>query len=124
MRISNFLALVDSVGIILLAALFYIAFHEQYQIIALVALGFYLAESITLAVGMLGGYAPISLSQEFVEAGAPEPPHFQALCDFLYHGVGRQGEPHAQFVLLPGWDTRVFSTSVFKVYPTYRPGTL
>ena len=54
MRISNLLALVDSIGIVVLGVLFYIVFNRQYEIIALVALGFFLAESITLAVSKIG----------------------------------------------------------------------
>ena len=91
MRVSNLLALVNSVGIVVLGALFYIVFNNEYPIIALVALGFYLAESITLAVSKIGGFALLPLSQEFVEAGAPESSYFQTLGDFLYYGVDRQG---------------------------------
>ena len=91
MRISNLFALADSLGIVVLGVLFYIVFNRQYEIIALVALGFFLVEAITLAVSKIGGYALIPLSQEFVEAGAPEPSYFQTLGDFLYHGVDRQG---------------------------------
>jgi hypothetical protein len=91
MRISNLFGLVDSLGIVVLAVLFYIVFNRQYQIIALVALGFFLAEAITLAVSKIGAYALIPLSLEFVEAGAPESSYFQMLGDILYRGVDRQG---------------------------------
>ncbi len=91
MRISILVALVDSIAIVVLAVMFYIVFNTQYEIIALVALGFFLAEAITLAVSKIGGFALIPLSREFVEAGAPESPHFQTLGDFLYYGIDRQG---------------------------------
>lgn len=91
MRISNLVALVDSLGIVVLAVLFYIVFNKQYPIISLVALAFFLAEAITLAVSKIGGFALIPLSQEFVEAGAPESSYFQTLGDFLYYGVDRGG---------------------------------
>ena len=91
MRIANLFALVDSVAVIVLAVLFYIVFNRQYEIMALVALGFFLAEAITLAISKVGGFALIPLSQEFVEAGAPESSNFQTLGDFLYYGVDRQG---------------------------------
>ena len=91
MRISNLLALVDSLGIVVLGVLFYIVFHRQYESIALVALGFFLVEAITLAVSKMRAFALIPLGQEFVKAGAPEPSYFQALGNFLYHGVDRQG---------------------------------
>lgn len=91
MRISNLVGLVESFLIVVLGVLFYIVFNKEYKIIALVALGCFLAEAITLAVGKIGAYALIPLSQEFVEAGAPEPSTFQTLGNFLYDGFDRQG---------------------------------
>jgi hypothetical protein len=103
MRISNLVAMVNCLAIVVLGVLFYIVFHEQYKIIALVALGCFVAEAITLAVSKIGAYALIPLSQEFVEAGTPEPSYFQALGDFLYHGVDRRGyDIHMLFFCLGG----------------------
>lgn len=90
MRISNLGALVESLVIVVLGALFYIVFYKEYKTIALVALGCILAAAITKAVGKIGTYALIPLSQEFVEAGTPEPSFFQSLGDFVYFGVDRQ----------------------------------
>ena len=90
-RISNLVALLTSVAIIVLGVMFYAAFHEQYKIIALVALVCFVAEGITLAVGKMGAYALVPLGQEFVEAGAPEASHFQTLGSFLYYGLDRTG---------------------------------
>ncbi len=90
-RLSNLVALLTSVAIIVLGVMFYAAFHQQYKIIALVALACFVAEGITLAVGKMGVYALVPLSQEFVEAGAPETSHFQSLGSFLYHGLDRTG---------------------------------
>jgi hypothetical protein len=103
MRISNLVALVNTLGIVVLAVLFYTVFNKQYPIIALVALGSFFAEAITLAVSKLGAYALIPLSQKSVDAGAPEPSYFQTLGDFLYHGVDRQGyDIHMLFFCLGG----------------------
>jgi len=103
MRISNLVALLNSLGIVVLAVLFYIVFHEQYKIIALVALVCFVGEAITLAVSKIGAYALISVSQEFVEAGAPEPSYWQTLGEFLYHGVDRLGyQVHMLFFCLGG----------------------
>ncbi len=103
MRISNLFALVDSLGIVVLGVLFYIVFNKEYPIIALVALGFFLAEAITLAATKIGAFALIPLSQEFVEAGAPQSSYFQTLGDFLYYGVDRQGwHIHTLFFCLGG----------------------
>jgi len=90
-RISILVELVNSVGIVVLAALLYILFNKQYKSIALVALGLYWAEAITLAISKIGAYALIPLSQEFVVAGTPEPSFHQTLGDFLYYGIDRQG---------------------------------
>ena len=103
MRISIVVVLVDSLVIVVLGVLFYIVFYKEYKIIALVALGCFLAEAITLAVSKIGAYGLIPLSQEFVEAGAPEPSYFQTLGDFLYYGVDRQGyDIHMLFFCLGG----------------------
>ncbi len=90
-RISNLVGLVESLAIVVLAVLLYIVFNQEYKIIAVVALGFFLAEAITMAVSKIGVFALLPLSQEFVEAGAPEPSYFQTLGDFLYYGVYTQG---------------------------------
>jgi hypothetical protein len=103
MRISNLAWLVVCLAIVVLGVLFYTVFYKEYKIIALVALGCFLAEAITLAVSKIGAYGLIPLSQEFVEAGAPEPSYFQTLGDFLYYGVDRQGfDIHMLFFCLGG----------------------
>jgi hypothetical protein len=103
MRTSNLVALVTSAAIVVLGVLFYAVFHQQYKIIALVALGFFLAEAITLAVSKIGALGLIPLSQQFVEAGAPESSFFQTLGDFLYHIVDRRGyDIHVLFFCLGG----------------------
>jgi hypothetical protein len=91
MRIYSLVVLALSIAIVVLGVLFYVVFHQRYKIIALVALGCYLAEAITLAVSQIGAYALIPLSLEFVEAGAPEPSYFQTLGDFFYYGIDRLG---------------------------------
>jgi len=103
MRISILLGLVTSIGIVVLAVLLYIVFNKQNKIIALVALGWWLAEAITLAVSKIGLFGLIPLSLEFVEAGAPEPSYFQTLGDFLYYAVYQRGyDIHMLFFCLGG----------------------
>jgi hypothetical protein len=103
MRISILVELVTSIGIVALAALLYIVFHEQHKIIAPVALGWWLVEAITLAVSKIGAFALIPLSLEYVEAGAPSSSYFQTLGDFLYYGFDRQGWAiHMLFFCLGG----------------------
>jgi len=91
MRISNLVAMFLSFVIVVLGVLYYFVFYKEYKIIALIALGCFLAAAVTVAVSKIGAYALIPLSQEFVEAGAPETSYFQTLGDFLYNGVDRRG---------------------------------
>ena len=91
MRISILVELVTSIGIVVLAVMLYVVLHKQNKIIALVALGWWLAEAITLAVSKIGAFALIPLSLEYVKAGAPDSSYFQALGDFFYYGFDRQG---------------------------------
>jgi len=79
MRISILVELVTSIGIVVLAVLLYVVFHKQNKITALVALGWWLAEAITLAVSKIGAFALIPLSLEYVKAGAPDSSYFQTL---------------------------------------------
>jgi hypothetical protein len=91
MRISNLFALGVSLAIIAMGVLYYVVFYKEYKIIALVALVCFLVAAITLTVTKIGTNALIPISQEFVEAGAPEASYFQTLGDFLYNGVDKRG---------------------------------
>jgi hypothetical protein len=103
MRASILIGLITSVGIVVLAALLYVVLSRQNKTIALVALGWWLAEAITLAVSKIGLSALIPLSLEYVAAGAPSTSHFQSLGNFLYSGVYLQGdEIHMLFYCLGG----------------------
>jgi hypothetical protein len=102
-RISNLIALINCLAIVTLGVLFYIVLNEENKTLALVALGCFLAEAITLAVSKLGAYALVPLSQEFVAVGSPESSYFQTLGDFLYNGLDRRGyDIHMLFFCLGG----------------------
>jgi len=103
MRISNLVALINCLAIIALGALFYIVLNEENKLLALVALGCFLAEGITLAVSKIGAYGLIPLSQSFVAAGSPETSYFQTLGEFLYNGIDRKGyDIHMLFFCVGG----------------------
>jgi hypothetical protein len=108
MRISNLVAMGQSLAIVVLGVLYYVVFNQEYKIIALVALGCFLVAAITFAVGKIGSNALIPVSQKFVEAGAPEPSYFQTLGDFLYNGVDRRG-----------WDIHMLFTSLGLILVNY-----
>ena len=91
MRISSLGELVTSSGIVVLAGLLYIVLHKQNKIIALVALGLWLAEAIFLAISQLGILALLPLSLDFVQAGASQHPSYLTLGEFLYNGVYSHG---------------------------------
>ena len=101
MRFSNLVALGQTLAIVVLGVLYYAVFYKQYKIIALVALGCFLIAAITIAISKIGANALIPLSQEFVDAGAPETAYFQTLGDLLYFGVDRRGNDiHMLFLAL------------------------
>jgi hypothetical protein len=79
--------LITSLGIIVLAVLLYVVLNKQNKIMALVALGCWLTEAMSLAISKTGASALIPLSLEFVKAGAPEHSYYQTLGEFLYNGV-------------------------------------
>ena len=91
MRLSILGQLVTSSGIVVLAGLLYIVLNKQNKIIALVALGWWLAEAIFLALSQLGVLALLPVSLDFVQAGAPVHSYYQTLGDFLYNGVYSHG---------------------------------
>ena len=91
LRISNLLALVESLAVISMGVLYYVVFNKEYKIIALLALVCFLVAAFTFIVSKIGTNALLPVSQEFVKAGAPESSYFQTLGDFLFNGVDKRG---------------------------------
>jgi uncharacterized protein DUF4386 len=103
MRLSSLGELVTSSGIVVLAGLLYIVLHTQNKIIALIALGWWLAEAIFLAFSQIGALALLPVSLDFVQAGAPVHSSYQTLGEFLYYGVNNQGATiHMWFYCIGG----------------------
>jgi hypothetical protein len=103
MRVSILVELVNGIGTVVVAVLLYVVLHKQNKIISLLALGWWLACVIILAVSKIGSFALIPLSLEFVEAGAPASSFYQTLGNFLYDGFDRMGfDVHFIFFSLGG----------------------
>jgi hypothetical protein len=90
-RLGSLGELVTSSGIVVLAGLLYLVLHKRNKIIALVALGWWLAEAIFLALSQIGTFALLPVSQNFLQAGAPPHAFYQTLGAALYNGVYNQG---------------------------------
>ena len=88
-RLGVLLGFVTSLAIVVLAVLLFVALRGQAQVLALVALGWWLAEALVLAVARAGDAALIALGQTFVAAGSPGDSHYQALASFLYTGLDK-----------------------------------
>jgi hypothetical protein len=91
MRLSILGELVTSSGIVVLAGLLYIVLQKEHKIIALVALGWWLAEAIFLAISQIGALALLPVSLGFVQAGTPAHSFYQTLGAFLYNDVNSLG---------------------------------
>ena len=83
--------MLNSLGVIILAALLYTVLKKQNKIVALIALGWWLGEGIFYAISGLGAFALIPLSRSFIQAGASAHSFHQALGEFLYYGIYKQG---------------------------------
>ena len=79
MRLSVLFELINSSAIVILASLLYIVLNTQNKIIALVALGWWLAEAFVLILSSAGAFALIPLSLDFVAAGTPQHSFYQTL---------------------------------------------
>jgi len=90
LRISIFLDLISSAGIIPLAVLLYVKLREYNHVVALLGLGWWLAEAIILAVSKISLLTLLTLSQKYVAPGSGETFLVDALADVLV-GSGRWG---------------------------------
>jgi len=102
LRISMLLGLILSAGIVVLAVLLFVVLQKQNKTIALVALGWWLLEAITVAIRQMSIYALLPLTLEYAKAGAPDSSYFQTLAT-LFFDVGQWGyDVHLWFFALGG----------------------
>jgi len=100
-RISNLVALVQTLAIIILGIFYYLLFTKQSQPAALLALGCFALAAFALLISKIGMSALIPVSQDYPGAGLPEAGNFHALGKFLYFGVEKRGiEIHMLFSAL------------------------
>lgn len=90
MLISILIELITSFGIVALGVLLFVVLQKQNKNIALIALGWFLAEATILAVSKINAFSLLSLSKEYVGAGSPDSSYFQTL-GTLFHGADRSG---------------------------------
>lgn len=74
---------ITSVGIVALAVLLYMAVREGHRIASLVALGWWFAEAILLAVSAIALFLLIPVGEAYVDAGPVAAPSLLALGDAL-----------------------------------------
>ena len=87
LRLAIVVEILNSICIVFLAVMLYTIFKNENKILSLVAFGWWIIEVAILSVMVIGLYGLIPLSQQYVEAGAPESSHFLALAHFLYYGI-------------------------------------
>jgi hypothetical protein len=100
-RISNLVALVQTLAIIILGEFYYLLFTKQSQPAALIALGCFALAAFALLISKIGMSALIPISQDYPGTGLPEAGNFQVLGKFLYFGIEKRGiEIHMLFLAL------------------------
>ncbi len=82
-RAAIVLYLATCVGIIVMTSLLYVLLKGRSRPVALVALILWLAEVMVIAVSVLGMYGLLTLSADFIRAGAPAASYYETLGTFL-----------------------------------------
>lgn len=91
---------ITSVGIVALAVLLYAVVKKQNPLMALVALGWWIAEATTLAISTMGMFLLIPVGAEFVESGAS--PRLLSLGEMLAGFHDRAYDIHMVFFAVGG----------------------
>lgn len=88
--------------LVVLATLLYTVLKNQDRLLSRVALGWWLAEAITLAVSTIGAFLLIPVSEEHAEAGAAAAPHLLPLAETLVRFDRVAWEIHMLFFAVGG----------------------
>lgn len=105
---------ITSVGIVVLASLLYLVLRETNRNLALVALGWWWAEAITLAVSTVGAFMLVPVSQAYAETSGAEATNLLALGDALVRFDRLTWEIHMVFFAVGGliWYTLMYQSRV------------
>ena len=100
-RISNLVALAQTLAIIILGIFYYLLLTKQSQPAAMLALGCFALAAFSLIISKIGMSSLIPLSQDYLSAGLPETGNYYSLGKFLYFGIEKRGtEIHMLFLAL------------------------
>lgn len=83
-RLSIMVEMLTSIFVVILAIMFYNVLKKEDNILASIALGWWIVEAVILAISQLAFLALISLSGEYIDAGSPSNSFFITLGNFLF----------------------------------------
>lgn len=86
-RVSVLVAMLNSAGIVALAALLFAVLGRYGRSMAIAGVGLWLGEALFYAISFVGAAGLASVGQDFLRAGAAEQSLYVTLGDFLYNGV-------------------------------------
>ena len=83
-RISIMVEMFTSIFVVILAIMFYKVLKKENNILASIALGWWIVEAVILAISQLAFLSLISLSEEYINAGSPSNSYYIWLGNFLF----------------------------------------
>ena len=102
-RISTWIALANSLGIIILGILFFLVFRTDYKTLATIGLVCFIAEGLSLGLSKIGALRLIPLSMDFASSVGTSDPSMLELGKFLFYRVDRFGyDIHMLFFCMGG----------------------
>jgi hypothetical protein len=93
---------ITSVGIVVLGTLLYMVLRRQDRLWSRIALGWWIAEAVTLAMSTVGAFLLIPVAEEYAEAGSAAAPYLVGLADMLVRFDRVTWEIHMVFFAVGG----------------------
>jgi len=94
---------ITSLGIVVLAVLLYAVVKKQNPLMALVGLGWWIAEAVTLAMSAMAMFLLVPVAESYVESGAASSSHLLSLGDMLANFHNRAYDIHMVFFAFGGF---------------------